>query len=268
MTIEYVEGRRADSRLDNSCLPDITQNRSQREMVYTPEWIASYTPSLCIILKVYMEAYSGDGVTSTIRDANRNVVNTIYWNQSVFENYCRGVKTAIEVGWNNRLWLIPSRNWGLENGRAFRPNIKCSIRVDITYQEIDSHHLHVRCVNLLSATAQHRSFHRPSEHLIQIDSNDGIRTLAHEIGHHLGLGHVNQLACRNAGLQGNHNICYGIGTHQRSDLMGAGDRIDIWHAQIWTRKINTHTQNSSVIWRPVMNEPQPQLITRLTTRYN
>jgi len=268
MTIEYVAGRKADSRLDISCLPGVTQNRSQREMVYTPAWLASYTPSLCIVLKVYMEAYSGGGVASTIRDADRNIVDTIYWNQSVFEDYCRGVKTAIETGWNNHLWLIPSANWGLENGRSFRPNIRCSIRLEISHEESDSHHLHVRCVNLLSETTQHRSFHRPSQHLIQIDSNDGIRTLAHEIGHHLGLGHVNQLACRNAGLEGNHRICYGIGTYQRSDLMGAGDRIDVWHAQIWTNRINRHTQNSFVSWRAVTSEPQPQHISRLTTRLN
>jgi len=75
------------------------------------------------------------------------------------------------------------------------------------------------------------------------------RPFLHELGHAIGLGHVNG--------SGNEPDAYGANAHQYGDLMGAGERIEPWHAVPWKRRIGRHlrtiegpSQRPATISRP------------------
>jgi hypothetical protein len=58
------------------------------------------------------------------------------------------------------------------------------------------------------------------------------RAAIHEIGHLLGLSHVNGA--------GNGQDAYGTTLHQAGDLMGEGERLEAWHTLPWKRRLKRH----------------------------
>jgi len=58
------------------------------------------------------------------------------------------------------------------------------------------------------------------------------RVFLHELGHALGLAHVNG--------GGNHDDAYGATAHQYGDLMGGGERLEPWHAFPWKSRLDRH----------------------------
>jgi hypothetical protein len=58
------------------------------------------------------------------------------------------------------------------------------------------------------------------------------RTFLHELGHALGLDHVNGA--------GNNDDAYGATAHQAGDLMGSGERLEPWHAFPWRARLDWH----------------------------
>ena len=72
-------------------------------------------------------------------------------------------------------------------------------------------------------------------------------TAAHEVGHLLGLPHVNKShpVCK---LDDNDEICYGETITQSEDMMGAGNEIRAWHGRPWLftiKKVSKHPKG----WR-------------------
>lgn len=78
-------------------------------------------------------------------------------------------------------------------------------------------------------------------------------TVAHELGHSLGLKHINRNDPRC--VNGNERICYGRpGTAQRRNLMGGGNDITSANAGPWARAIYQHT--SRLVWEATDQMPK------------
>jgi hypothetical protein len=229
-----------------------------------------------------MEAYRipGGGGRGTIQDATGSAVTITNWNDAVFRRFCEGFKQGTEDAWNDKLWLVPSGSWGCDLG-VWRPNIRCALRIDIVTHAGARHHLLFRCVNLPTGPASHRSFTNPEAHEGQLDSRDGWSstpppgspgnlfgqtyrqfTGAHEIGHHLGLDHVNAAFCVASNQSTNNLICYGGTAYQAGDILGWGSRVERWHDRPWRAALARHIKFAAASWRTVTQRPQPQRIFR------
>lgn len=58
----------------------------------------------------------------------------------------------------------------------------------------------------------------------------------HEVGHYLGLHHVN----RGPGVVSGSSLEYGRTAHQANDVMGRGSRVEAWHAWPWLKRLAEH----------------------------
>jgi hypothetical protein len=216
----------------------------------------------------------------TVQDVGNAQVTILRWESEQWEQFKSDFKTNIEQAWNDRLWLVPSADCGLSirQGNAIvRPNVKCGVSIRVV-DERDDHHTSVRCVNL-KPRQRHRSGWsgynvRPADGYDGFfDSRDVTAggqlhqiPVAHEFGHYLGLLHVA------TGYPGSHctrddqfaRQCYGVTAHQRGDIMGAGMRVERWHAAPWLHRITQHV-GQGVRWEVVAgHRPAPRRVPRIS----
>lgn len=200
-------------------------------------------------------------------------VRVIPWNHTnanEWQDWRTRFVEVVENGWNNKLWLIPSGFWGVTvsgaGGQSYLPNVRCCLNIVLTERE-DAAHCRIRVLRLHNAESFSRSsmhFPRWVDHLRRgISNTDGYLdhldlnpkssgqiTVLHEMGHYLGLSHV---AC-----DSNDDECYGAsGSYQAGDLMGAGSRIEAWHAHPWKKRIREHVRD--VRWNATVQRPSPAM---------
>lgn len=125
--------------------------------------------------------------------------------------------------WNNRFWLIPPKYFTLldvkNGGRAMRPNVQCFLFTEVTNNAASSHRT-IDVVNLdvdaIKANGRKNpgsgTFRSNAHHMDSLDINPrntryeddkGVEhtiknyyTVAHEVGHAIGLKHIGVLKSR------------------------------------------------------------------------
>lgn len=147
------------------------------------------------------------------RDYNGTAFWTIPWTAGDWMNFVRGAVAQANV-WNNKLWLVAPDSFtefGYKNptsfpGQSWRPNVRCELDVDFgasgdAHKSIDVANLDL---SKLSGVPQNSKTFR--SHAMLYDSLDTVPTItswataegvaspgltiAHEIGHAIGLGHI------------------------------------------------------------------------------
>lgn len=237
--------------------------------------------SLTIKIRVFLEPYRPDGGIEIEDEGERSQVRLVSWDSSEFQRWKWEFKQVVEENWNNKLWIVPDRFWGVYTvppstyDAGEFPNVECRLRIHHV-SEASHAHLHAVVARLHDDDRFRRSsmigpdcggrmasFFRAQGKLDDRDLQEkepvyGQIPVVHEMGHYLGLDHV---WADRAGMFDNTNDdeYYGAqGTDDARDLMGRGMTIRGWHAHFWRRRIRDHIHpHHSVNWRGTTQRPRP-----------
>ncbi len=262
---------------------------------------ASHRVNATLYLKVRFWAVPSDPDT-VFSDPNdqppQNLSDALPWREAPAGRLARFRERFAEFvsrEWSDRFWLVPDGPWAGSRrmgDAVLTPNIACRLQLEFTERREDAH-AWIRIFNVRE-WPEGVPRHRVRSHMATPRTTVGIyrsyslwrgalttgdhllggHTALHEVGHYLGLDHVNHAEAQRRGLRPQHGarydaVSYGRG-QQRGDLMGQGLRWDDWHAYPWCRRLRRHltgTQPEETRWagtRPLRWRTTAGLAPRLT----
>lgn len=200
---------------------------------------------------------------------------TIAWDDAYWRSYQARFARMCEMIWNDNLYLTPpGLPADVHRALVFQgtgaspkpPYVRCQLDVQITEQRSASH-ASLACYNLPEDERNVRSFIGSSpgrdtgvmcnrDIYLEFHHDGGhdrfFSTVAHEIGHVLGLPHP---VCG-----GNQSRCYGTAnTPAYGEVMGFGTNVTTRQATPWLNRIRAHV-GSNHRWTATTTQPnQPTL---------
>lgn len=287
---ERFKGKRFDSYLGKSSHP--TQNH---------------------VLRLYLRVFLNPiNKRSSAVDANKRTFPIKDWTPKAWDKFTSEFSKQSRM-WNNRFWLTPPMHFNIQdgwNGKHFiRPNVMCYLDTQLVdnstnaHRTIDVFNIDVdevkRRDNLDDDNPMLGKFRSDERHLDSTDINTGKRTyeaadgeeytvknhytIAHEVGHALGLSHIGVLKktekCALAmkfkkdkkdpkdiplhlRRGSNAKVCYGefddVGLAE--NIMGLGYKFEAVNAAPWTKRLAMHTNTLSQDWKISLAPITPQTI--------
>ena len=211
--------------------------------------------------------------------------------------------------WNNRFWLIPPNYFSILDvqygGNKMRPTVHCQLLVEITNSPTNAHRT-IEVVNLdIEATKTQTGKTKLTSATFRSDDSDydslditprdntytddrGVEhtiknyyTIAHELGHAIGLEHIGVLKSRpycvfavaleNNGVKDVHKnyeggpnskVCYGRfdSPSIAENIMGIGTKFEAVNAQPWIDRVSMHTNTLARDWKVSLARLSPHVV--------
>lgn len=197
-------------------------------------------------------AGAAEGTYHDYGDATSPTRKIIKWTPGSWKTWKDNFCLSAQTYWNGKFWLINDAQCFQFTGKDkvdYLPNIWCRMR--IVGQEgtaADNHHT-ISVVRLHASESwfgSHSTLYDSRDTNLVQKSTDSAgnavmqRAHVHEVGHLLGLGHVDigKAHCPASG-DTNASACYGIADDDMNSVMGSGMQLRLEHAAPWREAIRS-----------------------------
>jgi hypothetical protein len=215
-------------------------------------------------------------------EPNRRIIR---WTPGAWARWTQSMVASAQSYWHGRFWLInnfPVLEYDVR-GTRYRPNVWCRFTATATtidpaiYGPWDVHHI-------IDVVRLHQSENWFGSHSTLYDSRDTEsvrkardsrgraimqRAHVHEVGHLLGLGHVDE-GQPHCPIGGNTNAaaCYGIADDDMRNVMGSGMALTADLAKPWRRAMVQLTgrgnADTPTDWQSKLNRHYPRTSAEIT----
>lgn len=182
-------------------------------------------------------------------------------------NFCR----SAERFWRDKFWLINNRAaYPFRSANnIFVPNVWCNFDLIGRDVAVGAHHHVIDVVRLDPAETwfgSHSTLYDSADSRSVQKGRDSKgkpimqRAHVHEVGHLLGLGHVDigKAHCPPSGNT-NAGACYGVADTDKNTVMGQGMALNVKHATPWIKAFNEFLKTAprSPLYTPMMVQIRP-----------
>jgi len=284
--VERFKGKLFDSYLGRNSHP--TQNHA-----------------LKLFLRVNLKPMTGK---TTSRDSNKTSFPIKEWSAEEWSRFTSQFERQARL-WSNRFWLVPSKPFTLLDdkraGRPVRPNIHCLLfaevvnTVSLAHRTIEVANLDVDAIKRqgISSSPGSGTYRSNDKRYDSLDikprnttyeDDKGVEheiknyyTIAHELGHAIGLPHIGVLKSRpqcafaialksfgiknvSSHLSGGSNakVCYGRfdSAGLADNIMGVGTKFEAVNAQPWLERAAMHTNTVASDWKVALEQVGPRAV--------
>jgi len=175
----------------------------------------------------------------------------IKWSSSTWTAWKVAFCNSARKFWHGKFWILNTRGvLPFKHGQqVFLPNIWCKFDIVHSDASAGTYHHAIDVVRLAPSETWFGShaqlYDSLDTNLVQKTHNSAGKPImqrahVHEIGHLLGLGHVDvgKPHCPPTGNT-NASACYGVSDHDKNSVMGSGMRLDTIHAEPWLTALTT-----------------------------
>jgi hypothetical protein len=225
---------------------------------------------------------TGGAATGTHNDYGRATGTPrkiVKWTDAEWKQWKANFVSSAQRFWDQKFWL--SNNFGffgyVAANQAYFPNFFCRMELLGSDSTVGTHHHVIDVVRLdksetwfgshstlydsLDTTSVQKATDQKGKPIMQ-------RAHVHEVGHLLGLGHVD-IGKAHCPATGNTNAssCYGIADVDKHSVMGAGMRLDPEHADPWMKAAEAFIAQEFVsealkpiaVFAPVLGSPSSKV---------